>query len=237
MIIHPDGNTEGTVGGGALEKKVTEDAQQFLREGKSGPVEYDLGKGQEGVPTGMICGGRVQVLIESFYTDMKLFIFGAGHVGKKIAELARVVGIAYWVIDNREAYAREEYFPGAVEVLHTEFEESFSTLPIDEKSYLVIVTYGHRFDGTCLENAIKTNARYIGMIGSRKKVETLLKSLEEKGINVQDNRIYAPVGLELGDSSPQEIGISILAEILKLKSGGSGKHMRTKLKNDTRNKV
>lgn len=230
MIVHPDETTEGTVGGGALEKKVTEDALRLLREGKSEPIEYDLGKGQEGVPTGMICGGRVQVLIETFQIDMKLFIFGAGHVGKKLAELARVVGIAYWVIDNRDAYAREEFFPNAAGVVHTEFEESFSKLPIDEKSYLVIVTYGHQFDGTCLEGALKTNARYIGMIGSRRKVKTLLDSLAQKGMNVEDDRIYAPVGLELGDSSPEEIGISIFAEILKLKSGGSGEHMRTTLK-------
>jgi xanthine dehydrogenase accessory factor len=229
MILHPDGKTEGTVGGGALEKRVCEDALRFLKEGTSAAVEYDLGKGSEGVQTGMICGGRVQVLIETFQLDMKLFIFGAGHVGKKLAELAHAVGIAHWVVDNREDFAREELFPGAAGVLHADFAESFSQLPIDEKSYIVIVTYGHRFDGTCLQGAMRTDARYIGMIGSRRKVSTLLKAAADKGLNADDDRIYAPVGLQLGDSSPEEIGISILAEILKLKSGGSGEHMRSTL--------
>jgi len=229
MIVHPDGTTEGTVGGGALEKKVSDDALRLLGEGKSEPIEYDLGKGQEGVQTGMICGGHVQVLIETFQIGMKLFIFGAGHIGKRLAELASSVGIAYWVIDNREAYACDELFPGAAGVVHAEFEESFSKLPIDEKSYIVIVTYGHRYDGTCLQGALKTDARYIGMIGSRRKVKTLLDAAAQEGLDVDDDRIYAPVGLQLGDSSPEEIGISIIAEILKLKSGGSGEHMRNTL--------
>ena len=232
MIVHTDGSTEGTVGGGALEKKVSDDALQFLHEGKSEAVEYDLGKGQVGIQTGMICGGRVQVLIETFQIDMKLFIFGAGHVGKKLAELARTVGISYWVIDNREEYASDDIFPGASGVIHAEFEESFSKLPIDEKSYLVIVTYGHQYDGTCLQGALKTEARYIGMIGSRRKVKILLDAAAQKGMDVDDDRIYAPVGLQLGDSSPEEIGISILAEILKIKSGGSGEHMRKTLRDN-----
>jgi xanthine dehydrogenase accessory factor len=229
MILHPDGSIEGTVGGGALEKKVCEDAQRLLREGKSAVVEYDLGKGSEGVQTGMICGGHVQVLIETFGLDMKLFIFGAGHVGRKLSELARAVGITHWVIDNREDFARKELFPGAADVVHAEFDKSFSRLPIDEKSFIVIVTYGHQFDGTCLQGALETDARYIGMIGSTKKVRTLLNAAVEKGFNTDDDRIYAPVGLQLGDSSPEQIGISILAEILKLKSGGSGEHMRSGL--------
>jgi len=230
MIVHPDGSTEGTVGGGALEKKVSEDALRLMGEGISEAVDYDLGKGREGVQTGMICGGHVQVLIETFQIDMKLFIFGAGHVGKKLAELAQAVGIAYWVIDDREAYAKKELFPGASAVVHTEFEDSFSQLPIDAKSYLVIVTYGHQYDGTCLQGALKTDARYIGMIGSKRKVKTLLDAAAQKGLAVDNDRIYAPVGLQLGNSSPEEIGISILAEILKLKSGGSGRHMRDTLR-------
>ena len=232
MIVHPNGSIEGTVGGGALEKKVSEDALRLMSEGRSEAVEYDLGKGREGVQTGMICGGHVQVLIESFQLDMKLFIFGAGHVGKKLAELAQAVGIAYWVVDNREDFAKSELFPGASGVVHAEFAESFAELPIDEKSYVVIVTYGHQYDGTCLQGALKTDARYIGMIGSKRKVKTLLKVAAQEGLGVDDDRVYAPVGLQLGDSSPEEIGVSIIAEILKLKSGGSGEHMRNTIGKD-----
>jgi xanthine dehydrogenase accessory factor len=229
MVIFPDGTTEGTIGGGALEKLVTEDGVRLLGEGKSERIHYDLGTGKKGVATGMICGGKVEVLIESFSSFSRLFIFGAGHVGRMLAELAEVLGMAYWVIDNREEYTGRELFPGAAGVLHAEFSESFEQLPIDENSFIVIVTYGHQFDGVCLEGALETDARYIVMIGSRKKVRTILDNLGKKGVNVQDERVYAPVGLELGDSSPEEIGISILAEILKIKSGGSGVHMRDTL--------
>ena len=226
MIIFPDSMTEGTVGGGALEKRVTEDAVQMLSAGKTDSIEYDLGKGEEGVPVGMICGGRVQVLIESFSLAQKLFIFGAGHVGRKLAELCEVLNIAYWIIDDREEFARKELFPGAMDVVHADFKESFKALPIDEKSSIIIVTYGHRFDGVCLEGSLGTKACYIGMIGSSKKVKTILDSLSGRGMEVHDDRIYAPIGLDLGDSTPEEIGVSVLSEILKIKSGGTGKHMR-----------
>jgi xanthine dehydrogenase accessory factor len=150
-------------------------------------------------------------------------------VGRKLAELARTVGVSYWIVDNRADFAKKELFPGASGVVHAEFEVSFAQLPIDAKSYLVIVTYGHSFDGVCLQHALKTDARYIGMIGSRKKVKALLHAASQKGLDSKDDRVYAPVGLQLGDSSPEQIGISIFAEILKIKSGGSGEHMRDTL--------
>jgi xanthine dehydrogenase accessory factor len=147
-------------------------------------------------------------------------------VGRKIAELCEVLNIPYWIIDNREEFARKELFPGAMNVVLADFKESFKALPIDEKSSIVIVTYGHKFDGVCLEGSLGTRAGYIGMIGSKRKVKTLLDGLSSRGLDVHDDRIYAPIGLDLGDSTPEEIGISVLSEILKIKSGGTGKHMR-----------
>ncbi len=226
MIVFPDGSIDGTIGGGALEKRVIADAGKLLSEGKSKKLTYDLGKGEEGTPLGMLCGGQVEVFIETFGSRMKMFIFGAGHIGRMLAQLCTALKISHWVIDNRAEYARQELFTGAVDVVHSEFAESFSRLPIDDNSYLVIVTYGHRYDGVCLEAALKTNARYIGMIGSRNKVKTLFKSLSEKGVNVKDQRIYSPIGLQLGDNSPEDISISILSEILKIKSGRTGEHGR-----------
>jgi xanthine dehydrogenase accessory factor len=230
MIVHPGGPVEGTVGGGALEKRVIEDSLACLREGAEGPASrrfvYDLGKGGEGVPLGMVCGGKAEVFVEVFGTGMKLFIFGAGHVGRALSRMCGVIGIAHWVIDDREAFARGELLPDAAGVVRAEFAESFAGLPIDGNSYVVIVTYGHRHDGVCLEGALKTKAAYIGMIGSRHKVRALLEGLSKKGAAVSDPRVYAPVGLHLGDGSPEQIGVSILAEILKLRSGGSGMHMR-----------
>jgi len=238
MIVHPDGSVEGTIGGGALEKQVADDAVGLLGEGKTEKRTYDLGenrgdagssaagRGQTSAVLPALCGGRAEVLIEPFSANFTLFIFGAGHVGKKLAELCAVLDIAHWVIDDREEFAKRELFPGAAGVLCSGFKESFSKLRFNEHSRIVIVTYGHRYDGVCLEEALKTPAAYIGMIGSRAKVKTLLESLASRGIDTVDPRIYAPVGLHLGDSSPGEIGVSILAEILKIKSKGSGRHMR-----------
>lgn len=244
MIVHRDGSVEGTIGGGALEKQVADDAVGLLGEGRTEKRTYDLGENRgdagssaagsgrtpEGGQTSSVlpalCGGRAEVLIESFSANLTLFIFGAGHVGKKLAELCAVLDIAHWVVDDREEFAKRELFPGAAGVLFSGFKESFSKLRINEHSRIVIVTYGHRHDGVCLEEALKTPAAYIGMIGSRAKVKALLESLASRGIDTVDPRIYAPVGLHLGDSSPGEIGVSIIAEILKIKSKGSGRHMR-----------
>jgi xanthine dehydrogenase accessory factor len=230
MIVFPDGSAEGTVGGGALEKRAVEDALACLRQGGEGSTSrrfvYDLGKGEEGIPLGMACGGKAEVFIEVFETGMKLFIFGAGHVGRKLSQLCGVLGIRHWVVDDREAFARKDLLPDASGVVHAKFEESFAGLPIDTNSFIVIVTYGHRHDGVCLEEALKTKAAYIGMIGSRSKVRELLARLSKEKAAVSDPRIYAPIGLHLGDSSPEQIGVSVMAEILKVRSGGSGRHMR-----------
>jgi xanthine dehydrogenase accessory factor len=225
MIVYEDGSVEGTIGGGALENRVVQDGLLFLNEGRSEKVEYDLGRGEEGVPLDMVCGGTVEVLIETFGQSWSIFIFGAGHVGRKLAELCDVLNFSYWIVDDRAEYAREELFPGAAGVVHSDFKESFARLPIDGNSYIIIATYGHNHDGVCLSEALKTGAAYIGMMGSRRKVKTLVASvagMDGKG----DPRLYAPIGLKLGDNSPEELGISILSEILRIRSGGSGEHMR-----------
>jgi xanthine dehydrogenase accessory factor len=230
MIVFADGSAEGTIGGGALEKRVIEDAVSSMKSARGLPsadrFTYDLGRGDGGVPLGMACGGKAEVLIEVFGGGMKIFIFGAGHVGRKLAQACGALGFSHWIVDDREPFARKELFPDAAGVLRAEFRESFARLPIDENSYVVIVTYGHLHDGECLEEALKTRAAYIGMIGSGKKVRALLDSLSMRGANVRDGRIYAPVGLHLGDNSPEQISVSILSEILKVRSGGSGRHMR-----------
>jgi len=226
MIIFPDKKSEGTIGGGILEKTVIEDSVKLLEQGKSERFTYDLGKNGKDLPLGSLCGGKTEVLIEVFKTESKIFIFGAGHIGKKLAEVCRILSLPYWIIDDREEYAKKELFPEAADVIHSNFERSFSQLPIDENSYIIIVTYGHKHDGVCLKKALNTKARYVGMIGSRNKVKILLETLSKNGVNIKDPRIYAPVGLQLGDKTPQEISISIMAEILKIKSGGTGKHWR-----------
>ncbi len=230
MIIFGDATTEGTIGGGGIEKQVIEDGVRLLKENRSERITYDLGTGGEGVALDMACGGRTEVLIEPFKPSIKVFIFGAGHIGKVLAKLCTMLGFPFWIIDNRAEYAAGEEFPTAREVVCGDFKESFEKLPIDKRSYIIIVTYGHRFDAVCLEEAVKTEAAYIGMIGSKTKVRGNFNELKEKGVDVSDPRIFAPIGLKLGDNSPEEIGLSIIAEIIKVKSSGSAEHMRETLK-------
>ena len=226
MIIYPDGTIEGSIGGGALEKRVMEDSRKIFKEGKTGKYFYNLSEQGEGERLGMICGGKTEVLIETFKKTEQLFIFGSGHIGRKLAELSRVVEMPYWIIDNREEYAKKELFPDAVEVVCFDFKDSFQGLLIDETSYVIIVTYGHRHDNICLEKALETGAKYIGMIGSRRKVKKILEDLLQRGIPVDNPRVYAPIGLDLGDNTPGEIAVSIFAELINVKSGGSTRHMR-----------
>jgi len=226
MIIYPDGKIEGSVGGGTLEMIVIKDALKLLKEGKNQLFQYDLTEKDNENSIGMACGGKTEIFIETFQKKEKIFIFGAGHIGKKLAEISQIIEIPCWVIDNRKEYAKKDFFPESVNVIHDDFVNSFSKLPINEKSYIVIVTHGHTFDKVCLKEALKTNACYIGMIGSKSKVKGIKKSLEKEGININDSRIYSPIGLQIGNYTPGEIAISIVAEILKIKSGGSGKHLR-----------
>ncbi len=226
MIVYEDGSIEGSVGGGALEKQVIQDALKLMREGKSERFVYDLTEQNKETSLGMACGGSTEVLIESFGKKEKLFVFGAGHIGRKLAGLCEIIEMPCWVVDNREDFAKEDFFPDSTHVVFSDFEESFSRLPIDEESFVVIVTYGHNYDGICLKKALDTKARYIGVIGSKSKVRAIKKKLSSEGIDVTDERIFSPIGLHIGNHTPGEIAVSIIAEILKIKSGGSGKHFR-----------
>jgi len=227
MIVYPQGDIEYTIGGGALEKLVVEDAVNGFKERKNFTKRYNLVKKEleEGTPTGMACGGIVEVLFEYFYPEEILIIFGAGHIARAISEIAGLIGLSFIVVDNRKVFAKKEFFPEAVDVIYEDYKESFKKLNIDKNTYIVIVTYAHQFDSVCLEEALKTEAKYIGMIGSKNKVKTVFKEIEGKGLKI-DERVHAPVGLDIGGKTPGEVALSIMAEIVKIKNRGSGKSMR-----------
>jgi len=227
MLVFPDGKIDFTIGGGALEKLVIKDALVGFKKKENFTKKYNLTKNdiKGEIPTGMYCGGNVEVLFEYFYPEEILIIFGAGHVAKAIAKLCNVLKFPYIIVDNRKDYAKKEYFPGVSEVVRSNYKESFKNLSIDENTYIIIVTYCHQFDSVCLEESLKTKAKYIGMIGSQNKVKTILKEIKKKGIKI-DNRVYSPVGLDIGGNSPEEIALSIVSEILKVKYNLTGKSMR-----------
>ena len=167
---------------------------------------------------------KMEVLVEPIFSEPTVFIFGAGHVSQQLASLAKRVSFRIVVIDDREMFANRERFPEADEVIVSEFEKSFDHLTIDDSSYIVIVTRGHLYDGTVLEKAVKTDARYIGMIGSRKKIHTLYLNLMEKGISKGTlDRVYAPIGIDINSETPEEIAVSIVAQLIKVR----GETLRT----------
>lgn len=206
-LVWADGRFQGNVGGGGLEKRIREDAQQALREGKSRLVHYALREsGTDAV--GMACGGDATAFIEVFAPPPRLLLVGGGHVGRPLAEMARLVGYQVDVVDVRpERGTRLSLAPEMV----------------DAHTYLVITTEDHRSDLEALRQVIRSPAAYIGMIGSRRKAHTVLETLREEGIPEELlARIRAPIGLDLGGGTPAEIALSILAEMEQVRHGGTG---------------
>ena len=228
MLVFADGSIKGTVGGGASEYLVIREALAAIKQGKSKLIGYDLGA-EAGVlkPTGAICGGQVQLFIEVINTPINLIILGAGHIGMKLSEMCGIMEIPHVVADDRAGFAVAENFPAAHEVILGKYHEVWKQLKVTAKSHIVIVTHGHSADGICLQHALKTEARYIGMIGSRSKIAGIFAQVAKHGIDpARDSRVFTPIGLDLGGQTPAEIALSIMAEIQQLTYAGSGKHMR-----------
>ncbi len=166
---------------------------------------------------------QIEVLLEPIFSEPTVYIFGAGHISQQLAPLAKRVNFKVVVIDDREMFANRDRFPDADEVIVSEFERCFEQLNIDGSSYIVIVTRGHLYDGFVLEQAIKTDARYIGMIGSKNKIRILFKNLIEKGIPKEVlDRVHAPIGLDINSETPEEIAVSIVAELIKVRGEKRG---------------
>ena len=224
MLVKPDGSIMGTIGGGAIEKAAIKDALEVIRAGKARKIEYRLSKGGE---LGMLCGGDAEVFIEPIGGAPSLFVFGAGHIAVPLAKMAAIVGYKISVIDERPDFATAARFPDAAEVVVSEIIPAYARLNIEKGSYIVIVTHGHKGDETALEGALKTPAKYIGMIGSADKVREIFRRLKDKKLYpLKDPRVHSPIGLNLGGKTPGEIAVSVLAEIIKTHYKRDGAHMR-----------
>lgn len=220
MLVFPDKTFAGTIGGGRLEASAIEDAARALVEGKPRAARYEL----EPKALGMYCGGAVDVFIDVYCETLKLAILGGGHVGEKMAALAAFLGVPHWVVDDRQDYAVKARFPYAREVLVGPPDAALRQLPVDRHTAIAIVTRCHGFDLRCLVAALATPAFYVGMIGSRTKVERLFALCERRGLSpAEDPRVRAPIGLDLGGSRPEDIALSVLAEVSRLRHGASGR--------------
>jgi len=207
MLVFPE-RIEGTIGGGALEKVVIEDARQMLQKNEK-PIlkHYKLSD------LSMSCGGEAGIFFEHCQTKPALWIFGAGHIARALAPIAWAIGFRLTLVDNRPGFAATERFPPGSELITGAYPDHAGQMP--SEAYAVIVTHGHAHDEEILNLLAVRNPPlpYIGMIGSRRKVILILKAMRDKGVNHQDN-IYTPIGLKLGGDSAEEIALAIAAEIL-----------------------
>jgi xanthine dehydrogenase accessory factor len=220
MLIRIDGTILGSIGGGSLEAQVCKEAVKVMTENRSTVLRFDL-TGNEVADEGMICGGNMEVFVEPILPEPCLFIFGAGHISLFLAKMGKMVGFKVVVIDDRPEFANRERFPEADEVIARDFPAAFPHLTANRASYIAIVTRGHLQDETVLEWAVRTDAAYIGMIGSRKKNQTVFSHLQAKGIPEKRlNEVHAPIGLNIDARTPEEIAVSIVAEIIKVRRQG-----------------
>jgi xanthine dehydrogenase accessory factor len=217
LLVREDGSMIGTIGGGCVEAEVWNAAREVIETEKPKHLSFNLGQ-DAAYDNGLICGGQLDVFVEPVLPIPRAFIFGAGHISKSLSKVANLAGFATVVVDNRESFANRERFPEAAEVYAEEYEEVFPRLNILEGSYIIIVTRGHRDDMRVLKLALATPARYLAMIGSKRKVINVIRELTREGIPRDAfDRLHAPMGLDIGAISPEEIAISVAAEMIAVR--------------------
>ena len=216
MLVREDGSIAGTVGGGCVEAEVWAAAKDVIRQETPRKMVFNLNN-EAAYDSGLICGGTLEIFVEPILPQPMLYLFGGGHVSGAVARVAGPAGFRIAVIDDRESFANSERFPMAEEI-YTSYDDGFAKIRPNASSFLVIVTRGHKDDMRVLEWAVGTEARYIGMIGSKRKVLSVYKALEKQGMAMNKfERVHAPVGLEIGALTPEEIAVSIVAELIAVR--------------------
>jgi xanthine dehydrogenase accessory factor len=225
MLVYPDGHILGTVGGGELENRVRKEALCSLQDGQPRLLSYNLtdpSRGDAGV-----CGGQVEVFVEPILPVPMVVVLGGGHVGKAVAHLAKWLGFRVAVSDDRPEFCTPESNPDADEFYPVPMAELPLHLNITPQTALILTTRGNNVDIAGLPAILESQAGYIGVIGSRKRWSETTKSLNEVGISDEQlKRVHSPIGLGIGAETPEEIAVSIMAEVIMLRGGGSGKQMQ-----------
>ncbi len=212
LLLRADGTVSGTLGAAELDEPALETARRIAHIGNSESLSTDDG---------------TEIFVEGFTTPPTLVMVGGGHVGKATADLAHLLGYRVYVVDDRPEFSNEERFPYAEQTIVTPYGQWSDHLSINVNSFLIVATRGHRFDDMALESALKTRARYIGLLGSRRKTLMIYRRLMEQGIPKERIReVYAPVGLNIGALTPEELAVSIMSEIIMVRRGGDGGQMQ-----------
>jgi len=219
MLVFADGRTVGTIGGGCYENDALWKAREALQTRKSQLVRYDL-TDDFVEESGLICGGQMQVYIEPIEPAPHLYIVGAGHVAQHLARVAKPVGFRTHVLDDREKFANRERFPDADEITVDSIPEWLHRADVPSHAYVVVVTRGHRHDLDALRALAARDLRYLGLIGSKAKVKRIYDALVAEAMPLECLwRVHAPIGLDIGAITPEEIAVSILAELIAVRRG------------------
>ena len=222
MLVCQDGSIFGSVGGGELESQVIEKAKRIMVTEKAEEFDFNLTETGEN-PSGMLCGGNVSIFIEPIVNHFA-YIFGGGHIGLSLNKILNMVGFSTIIIDDREEFSNKERFPSAMETIAGDYEKVMSNLKLNKPSYIIVTTRGHSFDEEVLEWAIKQDAKYVGMIGSKRKVITIYEHLKSRGVSQEVlDKVYSPIGLKIGAQTAEEIAVCIAAEIIQVKRLESGR--------------
>jgi len=225
MLIKADGSTVGTIGGGAIEKKITDEAMILMHGSESKLLRYNLEE------LGMSCGGAMSVFLEPLKIAPDLIIFGAGHISTELSKIAKMLGFTTTVVDNRPEFANKERLPWADRIIANDYHKALQELIFSDTTYLVILTHRHAHDFEILEYCVKQSFLYLGMIGSRKKVAKAFQQLREKDIDEETfKRIHAPIGIDIGAETPEEIAVAIAAELVAVRSGTEIDSLRSTMK-------
>jgi xanthine dehydrogenase accessory factor len=219
MLVHADGRIVGTIGGGCYESDAFGKAREIIRSRTPQLVRYEL-TDDFAAETGLICGGQMQVFIEPVDPAPALYILGAGHVGHQLGRLAPALGFRVHVVDDREKFANRERFPDAEAVIVDDIPGWIDQAVLPESALVVVLTRGHRQDYDAVRALAGRRLRYVGLIGSRAKVAKLVERALEEGLPADWLRtVHAPVGLDIGAVTPEEIAVSILAELVAVRRG------------------
>ncbi len=219
MLVMGDGAIHGTIGGGCVEAEMTRRARVAIESGRAALTTYDLTPEQAG-EEGLVCGGRMEVFIEPLESTPDLAILGAGHVARPLCTLAAMAGFRVSVLDDRNKYATSARFPEADRVVASPFESAAEVLRLTPRSFVVVVTRGHRGDATAIASCLPRQPRFLGLLGSRAKMVHVFADLAERGFSSEDlARVETPLGVEIGAETPEEIAVSIVARMIAVRRG------------------
>lgn len=226
MLVRADGSVVGSICAGAIDEAVKREAAEALSRHGVNTIYVDT-EGRRLSRQEARESAALQLMLEVHERSAELLIVGGGHVGKALAVIGEMCGFSVTVVDDRPEYANSERFPEADRVICGRFEEVLRDYPVDSNTYVVCVTRGHRHDEVSLRQVVQSPAAYVGMIGSRRRVGAVLQHLVEEGVDpAAVERVHTPIGLDIGAETPEEIAVSIMAEIIQVRRGGSGRPLR-----------